>query len=231
MSDSRDTVLANIRGALGRTKIEQEQEEILYRRMKVPPKHLIPHWEDGNLARFIKKLEAVSASIDVVESEQGISDALIGFLSRYDLPRHVVVSPSQKLDYISWDGVTTARRNITKDDSVAVTPCEAGIIETGSVVLFSGVHDSTSMNFLPENHVVIIWREQLILHMENLWSRLREQGSELPRTINMITGPSKTADIEQTLEYGVHGPKRFHVILVESQQSGLYLNREVVAQK
>ena len=75
------------------------------------------------------------------------------------------------------------------------------------------------MNFLPENHIVIVRQEQLVNHLEDGWRCAQETSNRVPRTVNFITGPSKTADIEQTLEYGAHGPKRLHVILVGAQKA------------
>ena len=51
---------------------------------------------------------------------------------------------------------------------------------------------------------------------ETVWARLRPQGGEgnLPRTVNFITGPSRSADIEQTLLLGAHGPRALHIIVV-----------------
>ena len=54
---------------------------------------------------------------------------------------------------------------------------------------------------------------------EDAWDRLRAAEGEgrLPRTVNFITGPSRTGDIEQTIQMGAHGPRRLHVILVEDE--------------
>ena len=82
------------------------------------------------------------------------------------------------------------------------------------MVLLSGPDSPTSLNFLPDYHVVLVRAPQLVRHIEDVWQRLRERG-DVPRTVNFITGPSKTADVEQTLQLGAHGPRSLHVIYVD----------------
>ncbi|MEM7564477.1 MAG: LUD domain-containing protein, partial [Pseudomonadota bacterium] len=72
----------------------------------------------------------------------------------------------------------------------------------------------TSLNFLPDYHIVILQTEQIMRHMEDAWDHLRAKFDGMPRTVNFISGPSKTADVEQTVEYGAHGPRCLHVIMV-----------------
>jgi len=66
---------------------------------------------------------------------------------------------------------------------------------------------------------VVLMRCGLVKHIEDVWARLRECCSDWPRTVNIITGPSRTADIEQTIQLGAHGPRRLHVLLVKSKKS------------
>jgi len=82
--------------------------------------------------------------------------------------------------------------------------------------LLSGAHSPTTLNFLPDVHIVIVRRQQIVTHIEDVWRRMRSEVNEVPRTINFITGPSRTADIEQTIQLGAHGPRSLHVVLVEN---------------
>ncbi|MEE8215674.1 MAG: LUD domain-containing protein, partial [Acidiferrobacterales bacterium] len=79
----------------------------------------------------------------------------------------------------------------------------------------SGRESPTTLNFLPDVHIVVLRREQIVAHIEDVWSQLRSELAAMPRTINFITGPSRTADVEQTIQLGAHGPRSLHVILVE----------------
>jgi L-lactate dehydrogenase complex protein LldG len=98
----------------------------------------------------------------------------------------------------------------------SVSHAFAGVAETGTLVLTSGRDNPTTLNFLPDNHIVVVEAKDVVGDYETVWQRLRERfgTGNLPRTVNMITGPSRSADIEQTLILGAHGPRRLHVIIV-----------------
>jgi L-lactate dehydrogenase complex protein LldG len=85
-------------------------------------------------------------------------------------------------------------------------------------MLVSGEATPTTLNFLPDTHIVILRARQVVASYEDGWDLLRQRPGEgpkaLPRTVNFITGPSRTGDIEQRIELGAHGPRRLHVILV-----------------
>ena len=78
----------------------------------------------------------------------------------------------------------------------------------------SGPEHPTTLNFLPDTHVVVLLASQIVGSYEDAWDRLRDVDS-MPRTVNFITGPSRTGDIEQTIFLGAHGPRRMHIVLVE----------------
>jgi L-lactate dehydrogenase complex protein LldG len=86
-------------------------------------------------------------------------------------------------------------------------------------MLISGEATPTTLNFLPDTHVVVLRAGQVVASYEDGWDLLRERGA-LPRTVNFITGPSRTGDIEQRIELGAHGPRRLHVILVDDAAQG-----------
>ncbi len=113
----------------------------------------------------------------------------------------------------------------TAIDAVMLTSVShafAGVAETGTLVLASGPDNPTSLNFLPDNHIVVIDAKDVAGDYESIWPRLREQYGEglMPRAVNLITGPSRSADIEQTLILGAHGPRRLHVIVVGDASAG-----------
>ena len=88
-------------------------------------------------------------------------------------------------------------------------------------MLISGAQTPTTLNFLPETHIVVVHRDQVVATYEDGWDRLRagKTAEVLPRAINFVTGPSRTADIEQHIELGAHGPRRLHIVLVEDGQA------------
>ena len=80
----------------------------------------------------------------------------------------------------------------------------------------SGADNPTTLNFLPDNHIIVLDAADLETAMESVWPRLRARygDGELPRVVNLITGPSRSADIEQTLLLGAHGPRRLHIVVI-----------------
>jgi L-lactate dehydrogenase complex protein LldG len=70
---------------------------------------------------------------------------------------------------------------------------------------------------LPETHIAVVQGDDIVASYEDVFDRIRSAygAGRMPRTLNMITGPSRTADIEQRLELGAHGPKRLHIIILD----------------
>ena len=91
----------------------------------------------------------------------------------------------------------------------------AGIAETGTLALVSGPANPTTLNFLPDNHIVVLRKEDILSDYESVFARLRTAYGKggAPRTLNFVTGPSRSADIEQTLLLGAHGPRRLHIVI------------------
>jgi L-lactate dehydrogenase complex protein LldG len=105
-------------------------------------------------------------------------------------------------------------------DLVGVTGAFCAIAETGTLVLLSGPDTPASMHLLPETHVALLRADRIVATMEDAFELMRreEGGVErmMPRAINMVSGPSRTGDIEQTIVLGAHGPYRVHIIIATS---------------
>ncbi|WP_340526717.1 lactate utilization protein C, partial [Cupriavidus necator] len=100
-------------------------------------------------------------------------------------------------------------------DLVGITGCFCAIAETGSLMLLSGQATFASAALLPETHVAVVLRSRIVAGLEDAFALVRSERGELPRATNIISGPSRTGDIEQTIVLGAHGPYRVHVILVD----------------
>ncbi len=215
MTSARDEILARVAEAVGREGIDPKTEARLTERLHHPPVQLRPQWDDDPVERFVSKLRAVAATVDAVNTAADVAKSIASFLRENDLPPAVVLAPDDRLNAYPWpDDLKISRRNVTPDDVTSITTAEAGVIETGSLVLRSSPKSPTGMNFLPENHIVILHQDQLVRNLEDGWASALEFSGGIPRTVNFITGPSKTADVEQTIEYGAHGPRRLHVVLL-----------------
>ena len=88
------------------------------------------------------------------------------------------------------------------------------VAETGTLAFVSGPASPTTLNFLPDNHIAVLREDDVVPNLEDVFARLRTEHPGMPRTLNLISGPSKTADVEQTIVIGAHGPRRLHVILI-----------------
>ena len=186
-----------------------------------PQRSQLPHAEQVDL--FAGMAEEVDATVARVEGADAVPQAIADYLSAHNLPARLVIAPDERLDEIPWEERPTleVRRGIAEEsDAVSVTPAFAGIAETGTVMAISGKETPTTLNFLPENHVVILRESEIVGTYEDGWRRLRERTemssdvTAMPRTVNFITGPSRTADIAMTLYLGAHGPRRLHIILI-----------------
>jgi L-lactate dehydrogenase complex protein LldG len=149
-----------------------------------------------------------------------VPEAVAGYVAAENLPADLVLAPDPSLDDILWDArplLRIRRGRAEAGDAVSLTRCFAAIAETGTLMLISGAETPTTLNFLPDTHIVVVYADQVVATYEDGWDRLRTNG-RMPRTINFITGPSRTGDIEQRIELGAHGPRRLHIILVDDRQ-------------
>ncbi len=134
------------------------------------------------------------------------------------------MAPDPWLGSLGWERqplLAIRRGKAEPSDEVGVTVAFSAIAETGTLMLLSGPETPTTLNLLPETHIVVLRESQIVGAYEEAWARLRlARGGEggavaMPRTVNFITGPSRSADIEQQLQMGAHGPRRLHIVLVE----------------
>lgn len=205
MNTARQTILNHIRHSLK----NQKPTHIKYRDAET----IQPTLGSDLSSFFITKLEKVAGTLETIPNIKDIPFAILGFLDKHQLSQKLVIDT--RLKKLPWPNkLQLSYRAAQSDDTVSVSQAFAGIAETGSLVLLSSPASPTTLNFLPENHIIILHQNDLLSHIEDVWTRLRTQSQ--PRTVNIITGPSRTADIEQTIQLGAHGPKRLHVIFVVS---------------
>lgn len=211
MSTARDEILGRIRSALGRNKLQSRIRADLDERLQQPPSYERPPVEEDLIRAFESRLASVHGGFHKVEQAR-LMEAIGECLAELGAERRVIAAPAlEDLPWPEdWDVTFGASRG---GDLVSVTPCFAAVAETGSVVLLSSPSSPTSLNFLPDLHIVLVRPDQLVRHVEDVWPKLRAVGGP-PRAVNFITGPSKTADIEQTFQYGAHGPRSLNVIYI-----------------
>jgi L-lactate dehydrogenase complex protein LldG len=229
LSEAREKILAAIRSSLGRGRLDPDGEAEVCARLAAHRRNLVPARatmldERGRIGLFAEMAEEVQSTVARVGSLAAVPEAIARYLAAENLPAELVMAPDPNLDEIPWNTwplLQIRRGRAEAEDRVSLTPCHAAIAETGTLMLISGAHTPTTLNFLPETHIVVVRRDQVVATYEDGWDRLRtaSRTEALPRAVNFITGPSRTADIEQHIELGAHGPRRLHIVLVEDDQT------------
>ena len=226
MSDARRQILGNVRRSLKRDTLPADSQAAIERRLAEPPSGPIP--ARGQLASpervalFVKMAEDAACTVTRVPTPDAVPAAVADYLARENLPAKLRVAPDPAVADLPWS--TRPLLEISKGrsdghDEVSLTPAVAGIAETGTLMLTSGSETPTTLNFLPETHIVMLRAGQVVGALEQAWTELRRRYGRgtMPRTVNLVTGPSRSADIEQTLQMGAHGPRRLHIILVDGE--------------
>ena len=227
--EARSQILGSIRRALKRGPVDEERQRALDERLANPRPNLIParaaslqHAAQVDL--FVAMAEEVQTTVARVSSIAEVPSAVADYLAQSNLPSRLVMTPEPQLDEVPWDArpMLEIRRGRAEDgDAVGITGCFAAIAETGTLMLISGQRNPTRNNFLPDTHIVVMHRDQVVGTYEDGWTQLRARqhtaagAFAIPRTVNFITGPSRTGDIEQRIELGAHGPRRLHIVLIE----------------
>jgi L-lactate dehydrogenase complex protein LldG len=223
MMNARDQVFAAIRRSLGVTGNEAPRRREVADRIAGHPRGIIPARGQGaapeRLDLFVRMVELAAGSVARVGALEDVPAEIAAFLRRYNLPMAVRRGADPLLAYgVPWERAGTLEVTTALDAGMtsSVSHALAGVAETGTVVLTSGTDNPTSLNFLPDNHIVVIEAKDVTGDYETVWQRLRDKFGDgvMPRAVNLVTGPSRSADIEQTLILGAHGPRRLHVIVV-----------------
>jgi L-lactate dehydrogenase complex protein LldG len=224
MSSGRDDILGGIRKALKRGPLDEAAAAPLRARLAAPTRNLVPARatgldDAGRIALFIAMAEEVQTTVARVAGLAEVPEAVASYLASENLPAELVMAPDPALDAIPWSErplLQLRRGKAAPGDQVSLTPAFAAIAETGTLMLTSGAETPSTLNFLPDTHIVVLRAGQVVPSYEEGWTRLRARGA-MPRTVNFITGPSRTGDIEQRIQLGAHGPRRLHIVLVEDR--------------
>lgn len=224
---SRDQILGKVRRALGRDGMDAVLRADIEARLAAPSPNLVPARGDRDLAArvdlFKAEAERVNADVVRVAVLSDVPAAVARYLADANLEARLTAQPTALLKDIPWTKQSTVTVGFdapTGADAVGVSEAFAGIAETGTLILLSGSDRPIAVNFLPDTHIVVLPAGRILRAYEDAWAKLRAGGAPfMPRTVNWITGPSRTADIEQTLLLGAHGPRRLFVVIVDEDET------------
>lgn len=221
MSGARRAMLGAIRASLGRGALSPEQTADLDRRLNAPQPNLVPargRRDRGAMVElFVSEAQRVNATVARLAAVAAIPAAVAEYLRGANLPLAIRVGTDPVLTSVRWSAepaldIHTGRAEDA--DTTSVATAFAGIAETGTLMLLSGADTPAAASLLPETHIAIVETQRIVPFMEDAWALLREEKGSLPRAVNFVSGSSRTADIEQTVTLGAHGPYRVHIILV-----------------
>lgn len=225
MSKAREDILRRVRTALGRPTPTGADADPLNQRLEEHRSHTVPQRGQldhaGQVDLFIAMVREISGTVAEVGSLDDVPDAIATYLANENLPSALTVAPDPLLDGVPWEKrplLEVSRGKAEGSTEAGVTSAFAGIAETGTLMTLSGPEHPTTLNFLPDSHIVVLPKERVTGSYEQGWAQLRgdtKGGQFMPRTVNFITGPSRTGDIEQKIQLGAHGPRRLHVIVVD----------------
>jgi L-lactate dehydrogenase complex protein LldG len=211
--NARERILGRIRAAQTRAQSGMPTAAIADHLAQHPrgPQPPVP---DDLVARFRER--ALKLSSDVLETadRSEVPTLLARYLNERKLPGRGACWPS--LAGLPWNtaGLEMQPRPARDDDPVGVTGAFCAIAETGTLMLLSGAETPATTSLLPETHVAIVDPRRIVATMEDAWDLLRKERRQPPRAVNFVSGPSRTADIEQTVTLGAHGPYRVLLIIV-----------------
>ena len=222
MSAARDAILDGVRRALKRGPLPAETAASLAERVATHRRNLVPARaasldHAGQIDLFVAMAEEVQTTVARVASDADVPGEVARYLAAENLPAELVMAPDLALAAIPWDSrplLQIRRGRAGAGDAVSLAPCLAAIAETGTLMLVSGPATPTTLNFLPDTEIIVVRAGQVVASYEDGWDLVRAVPEALPRTINFITGPSRTGDIEQRIQLGAHGPRRLHVVLI-----------------
>lgn len=212
---SRDDILARVRANLGVRADDPARKAAAQALLASSANGPRPTIAGDLAARFRSKAETMASTVDAVASLAAVPAAVARYLDAGRLPREAVCW--QSLAGLDWAGagIKVAARAADGDDPVGITGCFCALAETGTLLLASGPQTAATTSLLPETHIAVVPVSRIVPAMEEGFALLRaEQGFDLPRAVNFVSGPSRTGDIEQTIVLGAHGPYRVHLILV-----------------
>ena len=219
---AREAVLGRVRAALGakddRTAAIAEAARYLAARAQGPR----PAMPADLLQRFMSRATDMESTVQRVADRAAIPAAVARYVEALDLPPAIAAQKSHQgvcwpeFADLDWKGVglDIAVRPTLGADRLGITGTFCAIAETGTLVVLTGAAAQTATTLLPDTLVAVVQAERIVSGMEEAFALVRAERGALPRAINLISGPSRTGDVEQTIVLGAHGPFRVHILVV-----------------
>lgn len=144
---------------------------------------------------------------------QDLPAAVAAALRDRNLPAAIRMGTETAFTKLDWSRLDATIGMARPEEPAALSRAAFGVAETGSLVFLSGPENPVTLTFGADHHFVVLREIDVIGNFEEVWTGIRTAGLD-PRTVNFVTGPSRSADIEQRLEIGAHGPVSLQVFVV-----------------
>jgi L-lactate dehydrogenase complex protein LldG len=220
---ARNRILAKVRRSLGVAEGDGAREARVadrlasHPRQPTPARALLPQAELR--AQFMEHLRRGQAHVNEVADLGGVPQAIATYLRESNKPLRVRMGSDPWLAGLPWGGTPALTRlsgRADPSDEVTLSRALAAASETGTLMLASGPDNPVTLSFLPETHLVVLDASTLKGSYEDALAVVRAAlpNDAMPRTLNLISGPSRTADIGGKTVMGAHGPRMLAVFLV-----------------
>jgi len=220
--NARDAVLARVRKALGatgdRAAARADAEAYLGAHGHGPRPAMPPDLVD----RFNRRATDMESTVERVADRREIPGAVARYVDALTLPPMLALQRSHRgvcwpeFADLDWTGAGLGIevRPTVGEDRLGITGSFCAIAETGTLVMLAGAETPTATALLADTHIAVVRPERIVAGMEEAFDLIRREQGRLPRAVNLISGPSRTGDIEQTIVLGAHGPFRVHILVL-----------------
>ena len=175
------------------------------------------------VTRFLGRATDMQSTVERLADRRDIPRTVARYVDALDLPPALAAQKSHagvcwpEFADLDWAGAGLAveSRPTSGDDRLGITGAFCAIAETGTLVVLAGADTPTATTLLPDTHIAVVRADRIVSGMEEAFALIRRERGGPPRAVNLISGPSRTGDIEQTIVLGAHGPYRVHVLVLE----------------
>jgi L-lactate dehydrogenase complex protein LldG len=219
---AREVILGRVRAALGKTGSDAAPIAAAGNYMAAHAQGPRPRIDANLRARFLQRATDMENTVETVADRGSIPAAVARYVNALDLPPALAAQKSLRgvcwpefadLDWAA-SGLTIEARPTQGDDRLGITGAFCAIAETGTLVILAGAASPTATTLLPDTHIAVLSADRIVAGMEEAFALIRSERGSVPRAINLISGPSRTGDIEQTIVLGAHGPYRVHILVI-----------------
>ena len=222
MSAEREAILGRVRAALGKREHDAKAAADAQATIAAHAQGPRPRLPSDLVQRFLQRATDMESTVERIADRSEIPAAVARYLDALELPEVLAQQKSHRgvcwpeLGDLDWTGagLEIEVRPTTGGDRLGITGAFCAIAETGTLVILSGADTPTATTLLPDTHIAVLRAGRVVAGMEEAFALIRHELGRLPRAVNMISGPSRTGDIEQTIVLGAHGPYRVHILVV-----------------